>query len=177
MTAENKIILATERLILREMNCDDIDALRQILGDKETMYAYEHAFDEKEITEWLNNQLRRYREDGFGLWAVVLRTENKMIGQCGLTFQEIPDGRVLEVGYLFNKNYWHKGYASEAAAACRDYAFNTLKAEKVYSIIRDNNFASQKVARRTGMRAVGTTVKNYYGMNMPHLLYCLDKKI
>lgn len=108
------------------------------------MTAYEHAFDDAEVQQWLENQLRRYREDGFGLWAVLLKDTEQMIGQCGITWQECNGRRVLEVGYLFEKAYWHQGYATEAAIACKEYAFEVLQADEVFSIIRDNNFAFAK---------------------------------
>lgn len=59
----------TERLILREMAENDLPDLKRILQDKEVMYAYEHAFSEEETVQWYETQLRRYREDGFGLWG------------------------------------------------------------------------------------------------------------
>ena len=99
-----------------------------------------------------------------------------MIGQCGLTWQRIPGETVLEVGYLFNRAYWHCGYAAEAARACRDYAFETLRAEKVYSIIRDTNVASQNVARRSGMTRVASFAKHYRGADMPHGVYCVQRR-
>ena len=114
------MILQTQRLILREMNEGDFAALAEILGDPETMTAYNGAFSEGEIRAWLNNQLARYRRYGFGLWAVVLKETGKMIGQCGLTMQEWNGREVLEVGYLFNRAFWHQGYATEAARACMD---------------------------------------------------------
>lgn len=77
----------------------------------------------------------------------------------------------MEVGYLFQKKYWHKGYASEVAIACKEYAFNEVGVDEVYSIIRDTNVASQKVAVRNGMTKRGLIVKNYYGMDMPHFIY------
>ena len=58
--------------------------------------------------------------------------------------------------------------------ACRDYAFKTLKIPSVYSIIRDNNLASQRVAERNGMRRVDQIVKHYYNMDMPHWIYRVD---
>ena len=128
------MILETQRLTLREMTQDDYADLCKILQDKEVMYAYEHAFSDEEAQGWLDNQLRRYQEDGFGLWAVVLKDTGEMIGQCGLTMQELGDRRVVEVGYLFQKAYWHQGYATEAAVACKEYAFRELKVEEVFSI-------------------------------------------
>lgn len=169
------MILETERLMLREMTEGDLPALKHILQDPEVMYAYEHAFSDQEVRNWLDNQFRRYAQDGFGLWAVILRETGSMIGQCGLTWQETPDGRVLEVGYLFQRAFWHQGYAAEAAVACRDYAFERLGAERVYSIIRDNNLPSQAVARRNGMQPVGGFTKHYYGVDMPHILFCVDR--
>lgn len=170
-----KIILETDRLSLREMTPSDLPAICRVLQDRETMYAYEHAFSDEEAAAWLNNQLRRYREDGFGLWAAVLKESGEIIGQCGLTRQNVDETRVVEVGYLFERAHWHKGYATEAAIACKEYAFNVLGSEKVYSIIRDNNYASQSVAKRNGMHLCGKIVKHYYGMDMPHLVYCTER--
>ena len=135
------------------------------------MYAYEHAFDDREVQDWLDRQLRRYREDGFGLWAVVLKESGEVIGQCGLTMQEWDGRRVPEIGYLFQKAFWHRGYATEAAAACRAYAFGTLDIPEVFSIIRDTNIASQNVARRNSMTVKGKFTKYYYGVCMPHLVF------
>ena len=169
------IFTGTERLILRRMTPSDIPALRRILQDPDVMYAYEGPFSDEEVQAWLDKQLARYRDDGFGLCAVVLRETGEMIGQCGLTMQDIPGKRVLEVGYLFQKAFWHQGYATEAAIACKEYAFNTLGAEEVYSIIRDTNTASQNVARRNGMMPVGDFVKHYRGVDMPHLIYRVQR--
>ena len=169
------MILETERLYLREMRRSDEDALRKILQDEDVMYAYEHPFDNDEVHQWMEKQLQRYQECGFGLWAVILKETDEMIGQCGLTMQDCNGRKVLEVGYLFQKEFWHQGYATEAAVACRDYAFMVLHAEEVYSIIRDNNIPSQNVAKRNGMVIKERLVKHYYGMDMPHLVFCVKR--
>lgn len=167
------MICETERLLLRELQYTDIDALSLILRDEETMYAYNGAFSERETLEWLERQLARYR-NGFGLWAVILKESGKMIGQCGLTMQPWKDKELLEIGYLFNKNYWHKGYAIEAANACKKYAFEVLGADEVCSIIRDTNIPSQRVAERNGMKLADSGfVKHYRGVDMPHYLYLI----
>lgn len=98
-----------------------------------------------------------------------------MIGQCGLTWQDVGgEAPVLEVGYLFLRAHWHQGFATEAARACRDWAFSILRAPRVYSVIRDTNVASQRVAQRNGMAVADRFVKHYRGVEMPHLLYAVD---
>nr|MDD6336253.1 GNAT family N-acetyltransferase [bacterium] len=168
-------ILETKRLFLRTMNEGDWMPLCAILQDAEVMYAYEHAFTDEEARAWLNRQLERYQRDGFGLWAVILKETGEMIGQCGLTWQDWDGRQVLEIGYLFQKAYWHQGYATEAARACKEYAFDTLHAPEVFSIIRDNNLPSQQVARRNGMQPVGRMTKHYYNMDMPHILFSVKQ--
>ena len=170
-----KTILETPRLLLREMTTSDLPAICRVLQDEKTMYAYERAFSDEEAQAWLNNQLRRYREDGFGLWAVVLKESGEIIGQCGITLQDVNGEWIPEVGYLFERAYWHQGFATEAAIACKEYAFSVLGLDTVYSIIRDNNIASQNVAKRNGMTVCGRIVKHYYGMDMPHLVYRAER--
>ena len=167
--------IETKRLILREMTENDLPALRKILQDEEVMYAYEHAFSEEEVIKWFENQ-RRYREDGFGLWAAVLKDSGEMIGQCGITYQDLGNERVPETGYLFQKKFWHSGYATEAAQACNRYAFDVLGMAEIYSIIRDNNLPSRKVAERNGMEICGSITKHYYGIDMPHVVYRLKRQ-
>lgn len=164
-------MIETKRLILREMSQTDFTDLCKILQDDEVMYAYEGAFTLEETQRWLDNQIRRYKEDGFGLWAVLLKESGIMIGQCGLTMQDYKENKILEIGYLFQKEHWNQGYASEAAIACKEYAFDKLNAKEVYSIIRDTNIASQNVAIRNGMTCVDQFVKHYRGLDMPHLLF------
>lgn len=169
-------ILEIERLILRELTQADYNALSLILQDEKAMYAYEHAFSDKETQEWLDRQLARYANDGFGLWAVTLKESGAMIGQCGLTYQVFEGKQVVEIGYLLQREFWHNGYATEAAIACKRYAFDTLRLDKVYSIIRDNNHASQAVAIRNAMSIEGSFVKNYHGIDMLHIVYAATRK-
>ena len=171
-----KVILETKRLLLREMNQGDFHSLCKILQDEETMYAYEGAFSDQEARDWLDRQISRYREFGFGLWAVVLKETGEVIGQCGLTMQPWKNEEVLEIGYLFQRKFWHNGYATEAAAACKKYAFEVLKADEVCSIIRDTNIPSQKVAERNGMTKKDAWTKHYRGVDMPHFRFVAYKK-
>ena len=169
-------MIETKRLIIREMVQHDYDALCKILCDEEVMRtAYENAFSLEEAQNWLNRHFKRYAEYGFGLWAVVLKQTNEMIGQCGLTLQGWRDKEVLEIGYLFQKAYWHKGYATEAAIACKEYAFKVLNASSVYSIVRDTNIAAQNVAVRNGMNIIDKDTKNFRYIDMDFFLYSLEQ--
>ncbi|WP_294479555.1 GNAT family N-acetyltransferase [uncultured Victivallis sp.] len=168
------VILNTPRLMLREIVRDDRTDMAEILQDPEAMYAYEHAFSSGEVDAWLDRQLRRYEQDGHGLWAVICRESGAWLGMCGLTIQNVENTRELEVGYLFKRRFWHRGYAREAAAGCRDYAFNVLGTPRLVACVRVNNAPSRRVAESLGMKVERIFVKHYYDMDMPHALYVLE---
>ena len=169
------MILETERLYLREMNQSDFEYLAEILQNPRVMYAYEHDFSDNDVQEWLDRQITRYKKYGFGLWAVILKNTDEMIGQAGLTMQPYKDTEVLEIGYLLKERFWHYGYASEAANGCKKYAFEQLNRDKVYSIIKSDNYASMKVAKSMGMKKEDEFVTQYYNGDMLHFLYSVYK--
>ena len=169
------IILETERLILREMTLDDLPATREIVCDKQTMYAWNGAWSEEENREAIQKQILGYREDGFGRWAVVFKKTGKVIGICGLQWCDTDTDKVLEIGYLFNREYWGNGYAAEAAIACKRFAFDVLGYGEVFSLIRDTNLSSMNVAIRNGMLIRGRYIKNYKGEDMPHYIFSARK--
>ena len=146
-----KMILETERLFLREMTMDDFDALYAVLSDAEIMQHYPYTFDEERVRSWIERNMKRYTDDGFGLWAVCLKDTGEMIGDCGLTLQNI-DGQMLpEIGYHIRKDQQRKGYAKEAAAAVRDWAFGNTEYPALYSYCKYTNVGSFKTAESIGM--------------------------
>ena len=165
-TEKGDIILETERLYLREMRQTDYQSLCRTLQDDIAMYAYEGAFSDAEVHEWLDRQLERYRKWDFGLWAVILKETGEMIGQCGLTMQKWKEKEVLEVGYLFERRYWHNGYATEAARACKEYAFDILKQKKS---VRLSEIQIQRPKKWRKKRHVKKDIwtKHYKGVDMP----------
>ena len=170
-----KTIMETGRLLLREMVMDDLPALWEIVGDDLTMMAWNGAWSEEENLAGLKKQINGYRENGFGRWAVVHKSIGRVIGICGLQYCDTDKDSVLEVGYLFNRSFWHNGYATEAAIASKRYAFDVLGEGEVFSLIRDINLASMNVAIRNGMLVRGRFIKHYKGVDMPHYIFSARK--
>ena len=117
------MVLETKRLLLREMKPDDFQALFLVLGNPETMWHYPYTFDGQHVKDWIERNINRYQKDGFGLWAVCLKQSGEVIGDCGLTLQNINGKTLPEIGYHIRRDCQRKGYASEAARAVRDRRF------------------------------------------------------
>ena len=147
-------MLETERLFLREMTMADFDSLYAVLADSDIMQHYPYTFDAARVQNWIRKNIERYRTFGFGLWAVCLRETGEMIGDCGVSMQNI-DGQILpEIGYHIAKAHQRKGYAKEAARGCRDWVFAHTPFLEVYSYMKRENLASSATARANGMRLV-----------------------
>lgn len=146
--------IETERLILREYSPEDFEAIHEILSDPETMRHYPKPFDESRTRQWIAWNLENYQDYGFGLWAVVLKETGRLIGDCGLTLQNIDGETLPEIGYHIHKKYWRQGFGSEAARAVRDWAFQNTAFPCLYSYMKYTNTASQATAGANGMRRV-----------------------
>ena len=149
--AKMESFIETERLFLREMDMNDFPALCRILGDSDIMRHYPYAFDEKRVREWIERNMTRYRENGFGLWAVCLKETGEMIGDCGLTLQRIHGEMLPEIGYHIRRDCQRRGYAREAAKAVRDWAFRNLEDQALYSYCKYTNEPSIRTAESVGM--------------------------
>lgn len=144
-------LLETGRLFLREMTPDDFAALYTILADSDIMQHYPYTFDESRVRHWIDRNIERYKTDGFGLWAVCLRETGEMIGDCGLTLQNIHGQIQPEIGYHIAKAHQRRGYAKEAAQAVRDWAFENTGFDMLYSYMKSTNLPSIATAKANGM--------------------------
>ena len=147
-----KSILETQRLFLREMCMNDYAALYAVLGDADNMRHYPYSFDQARVRAWIERNMNRYRENGFGLWAVCLRDTGELIGDCGLTLQSIDGETLPEIGYHIRRDCQRRGYAREAALAVRNWAFQNTDYPALYSYCKFSNAASIKTAESIGMR-------------------------
>ncbi|MCM3630403.1 GNAT family N-acetyltransferase [Paenibacillus glycanilyticus] len=153
-------ILETERLYLRELEIGDKYELSKVLSDPVAMQFYPRPFNNEKVEEWIKRNIENYKKYKHGLWAVILKEDGKFIGDCGITMQTIETEIVPEIGFHINKDYWNKGYATEAALACKEYAFNVLRYPSVFSYTTIKNVPSQKVAEKIGMQVYKFIEKN-----------------
>ena len=161
------MIIETKRLILRPFTIDDLSSLHSIFSDAETMAYYPAPFNVEQTKSWIKRNLERYQVDGFGLWGVVLKENNQLIGDCGLVNQTVAGKTEVEIGYHINKNFWSKGFATEAAKSCMEYGFHTLGLNKLISIIDPKNHPSIRVAEKIGF----TKQQDLYIFNKNHSIY------
>ncbi len=164
-------ILESQRLRFRRIEEADFSNLCGLLQDKEVMYAWEHGFSEEEVRGWMERTFARYHEDGFSHFAVIEKEGGAFVGVMGPIVEVVEDVAYTGLGYILKKQYWGKGYATEGAKACMQYAFTVLKAQKVIAEIRPENLPSRRVAERLGMRVEREFIKHYRGKEMPHLIY------
>jgi len=175
-------ILQTPRLLLREFNPQDADALGLVISDPETMRYYPAPYDRAGVEQWIERNRQRYQDDGVGLWAMELTKMqdakvqgsevqgsevHKMIGDCGIILQPVEGEPLYEIGYHWRRDFWGQGLATEAAIACRDWAFAHLKTDRLISLIRPENLPSRRVAERTGM----TVWKEVNWRGLVHCVY------
>jgi ribosomal-protein-alanine N-acetyltransferase len=165
------LVLETDRLFLRQLTLDDHPALKSVLGDAETMSFYPAPFDDEKVTWWIERNLDHYERRGHGLWGVVLKEDGSLIGDCGPWPQSLEIGEEVELGWHIHKKHQRKGYASEAAAASRDWAFENLDVTRLISLILPANIPSRGVAEKIGMSVAQKM--DYKGLR--HYVYAIDR--
>jgi len=138
----------TARLRLRRLTPDDESALFEVFADPYAREFYPQMSDPIHVQGWIAWNLRNYEAHVFGLWAVELRSSGRLIGDCGLTYQDVEGTRELEIGYHVVEAERRKGYATEAARACLDFGFRRTSSAMICSIVSASNAASQTVAER-----------------------------
>ena len=144
-------MLETERLILRKFIENDVEAIFKLRNDAEMMrFIREPQKSKAESARWINLVSSLWESEKIGFCAVVEKKSNKVIGWCGLW--KLIETNEIEVGYAIAKEFWKKGFASEAAKAFLYYGFETLNLEKIAAVARPENTASRRVMEKLGMQ-------------------------
>ncbi len=161
----------TARLAFEPLTDSHLDFVAAMLGDAEAMRHYPQTYDRAESAGWIARQRERYERNGYGLWLVRELATGEPVGQVGLVARVVDGMPVDEIGYLIHRPYWRRGFASEAAAAVRDWAFGALERPRLISLIRAANEPSQGLARRIGMEPAGTTML----AGLEHQVYAVSR--
>ncbi len=145
-------MIETSRLMLRPMVSDDVDPLLSVFGDPIVMRAFDtEPFDRLQMEQWVRRNLDHQQQHGYGLFTVILKDSNVVIGDCGLELMDVNGNHEAELGYDLRSDQWGQGFATEAASAVRDHAFADLDIPRLISLIRSGNHASRRVAEKIGM--------------------------
>lgn len=155
--------IQTERLTLRVFKEADLETYYEMMADPDvTQYLFPGTpMSRLEAWRSIAGMAGHWVLRGHGQWALEERESGEFVGRCGIIEPEgWPD---KEVGWVLHKKAWGKGYATEAARASLEYAFNVMRLDRVISLIQPGNQASVAVAER-----IGETFKeniNLYGKN------------
>jgi len=161
--------IETDQLVLREMRAADAAQLLRVFGDPLVMAAFDaEPFDQRQMEAWVARNLEHQERHGYGLFSVILKASGDLIGDCGLEQMDIG----AELGYDFRSDQWNRGYATEAARAVRDHAFDVLNLPRLVSLIRVGNAASRRVAEKVGMVLAEETVRH----GVPYWIYALERE-
>jgi ribosomal-protein-alanine N-acetyltransferase len=143
------IVLTTERLILREFELTDAEAMFNLNRDEEVLrYTGDKQFESIEDANNFFKNYPDYEKNGFGRWALVTKGDKKVIGWCGLKKHE---DNTVDIGYRIFKNQWNKGYATEASIACLEYGFQVFELDEIIANAATENKASIRVMEKIGM--------------------------
>jgi [ribosomal protein S5]-alanine N-acetyltransferase len=143
----------TDRLRFRKISETDFDSWLKFFEDPQTSL---HWVEEKETPaiacqKWYDKQFWRYKNGKGGMNALIEKETGRLIGHAGLLVQTVDEVEELEIGYSLLPEYWHKGYAIEAATKCKQFGFQNKFSTSLISIISLSNIPSQKVAIKNGM--------------------------
>lgn len=138
----------TDRLCFREYSSEDVNFVSELFSDDQARRFYPMMNEETRHRSWIQWNLANYHDHGFGLWVIERLEDGSPLGDCGLTLQDVAGNEMLEIGYHLIEEHRGRGYATEAAAACRDHAFDVVGAETVCSIVDPQNEPSIYVATR-----------------------------
>ena len=155
-TTKQLIELETERLKLRAWQESDLQPFAELNADKDVMLYFPSVLTREQSDNLADKFQHLILDHGWGFWAVELKATGQFIGFTGLNIQpeQFIFSPCVEIGWRFAKQYWHQGYATEAANACLKFAFETLQLKEVVSFTAVHNTASEHVMQRLGMQAM-----------------------
>lgn len=143
------------------VNVADTSTLAKIFKHRGVVKYLGHSFPHAQTRQFIREQVDHWKRYRFGLWTLIQKEDQQIIGCCGLSTLSINDQAGVELIYILGKGHWGQGLATEAARASVQYGFERLRLDKIIALIDPQNVASKRVADKLGLRYV-TTFQDQY---------------
>jgi RimJ/RimL family protein N-acetyltransferase len=145
------ILFETPRLIVRQLQPEDVDAMFAVYGDPEVVRWVDDGqpLSRDLCAKWIDVSQHNYTSKGFGASAVIEKATGTFIGCCGIVYA--PGGSEPEIIYAFRQSHWGQGFASEVVPAMLAYGFGTCHLPEIYATIFPENLTSARVLIKAGM--------------------------
>jgi len=149
-----KYIFTSERLGFRNWNLSDIDKMHEINSDEKVMEFFPSVSTKQQTNEFVERMIKQFEDRGFCYFAVDKLEDNGFIGFIGLSEQTYKSNFTpcVDIGWRIKSSEWNKGFATEGAERCLDYALNDLKLENVHAIAPKINIKSEHIMTKIGLK-------------------------
>lgn len=154
----------TERLILRCFTDKDADAIFAMRSDPEFMRFIKQPETRQQAVGWMQMVSHYWKFDNYGYWAVVLKETNETIGWSGTW--NLFETNEKEIGFAIAKEFWGRGYATEAAMVALNYSFENRDATRVVALAMPENLSSRRVMKKLGMQLEEQKYFRSYGLEL-----------
>lgn len=154
---KGEYIFKSERLGFRNWRKSDLKELEIMNSDVEVMEHFPNTLTKKESEELFEKLRHHYKKYNHTYFATEILENNEFIGFIGLAYQEYQTEftPAVDIGWRLKKSAWGKGYATEGAKKCLEFAFNELNLENIISTCTEKNFKSENVMKKIGMKKIG----------------------
>ena len=167
-----QLITETARLKLVEVTEGDVEQIFLLTGNEKVMKYFPKVLSYEDTQQMVQKILYQYSEYGYCFWKVLLKPEDQFVGIAGLLHQKIDNKHETEISYRILEEHWRKGYATEAAKACKQYAETKLGKKELISLIHPRNDASIQVATKLGAKRMRSIIF----LGLQHDVYVYESK-
>lgn len=162
-------MIETKRLLLRRLTVDDLDEVVAFQADPDIV-RFMGSLTREEATDWLRQVDQNWEERGYGRLAIIARDTGLLLGRTGIMYMR--QFQETELGWTLRREAWGRGYATEAARACAEWAFGSFDIPYLISLIEPGNVRSTRVAKRLGMKPL----RNDVFLDRPMVVHSIDRE-
>ena len=157
LNKKDQYIFTSERLGFRNWNHIDLEELVELNSDEMVMEHFPKTLTENEVGELIKSLKKHFALNGFTYYATEIKETGTFVGMIGLALQEYKTAYTpaIDIGWRLKRSTWGRGYATEGAKRCLEFAFNELALNTIISVCTIQNRKSENVMRKIGMKKIG----------------------